>query len=349
MHEFKSIMINIDGSYAEGGGQILRTALALSVVTQKPFHITDIRRNRSSPGLKKQHLTAVKALEKLCLAKVSPFDVGTLELTFEPCPFIPQKLEIDIETAGAITLLLQSLLIPMVFAKDKTSLVIKGGTDVPWSMPVDFFKNVLVPHLSSLAKIELSVNKRGFYPRGGGELAILVNPKGSMEPIILIEQGSLQNIKGVSFATNTLHQARVAERMEQQVTKQLAPLDCPVNIAIDYVKSLSDGAGIVLWSKHQFGEKTVILGADVLGERGVPSEKVANTIAKKLITEIASGAAVDRHMADNLIPFLGLVGGKVKTSTISEHVKANIYVTEKFLGVAFDVDDENGIISVNPC
>lgn len=342
-------MIEIDGSYAEGGGQILRTALALSIVTHKPFHITNIRKNRSSPGLKKQHMTTVKALEELCSAKVSSYDIGTTELTFESGSYKPQKRDIDIETAGSITLLLQSLLVPMVFAEGRTRLIIRGGTDVAWSVPIDFFKNVIVPHLSFLAKIDVSVKERGFFPRGGGEVDITVEPSGRREPATLIEQGNLNQVQGIAFATVMLHKARVAERMANQAAKQLEPLKCPVNIEIEYGESLSDGAGIVLWSEHQSGEKTVVLGADTLGERGMPAEKVANTAVNRLRQEIQSGAAVDNHMADNFIPFLGLLGGKIKTSTISDHTKANIYITETFLDMTFDVDEENGIISANPC
>jgi RNA 3'-terminal phosphate cyclase (ATP) len=341
-------MIEIDGSYAEGGGQILRTALSLSILKQKPFHIQQIRINRPDKGLKKQHETTLYALQKICAAKVSTFKIGTLDLTFEPGPFFAQKNEIDIETAGSITMLLQSLLLPMIFGEGTTTLTIRGGTDVRWAMPFDFLKNVLIPHLKVYATIELIINRRGFYPRGGGEVIISVAPLGKTQRLQLLEQGKLLVIFGRCFATTPLQRGKVAERMVAQVEEDLKSLKCPLNIKIEYADSFSNGAGIVLWSHHVFDQKIQVLGADALGERGVTSEEVGNQAANRMKREINSGAAVDEHTADNLIPFLGLMGGAIKTSVISNHTRACIYVTEKFLEVKFQIDEKMKVISVDP-
>jgi RNA 3'-phosphate cyclase len=344
-------MIELDGTYAEGGGQIVRTALGLSAVTGKAFRVTNIRQGRKEPGLKKQHLEAIRALQKLCNATVEGAELGSKEITFVPGPFKPQKLEIDIETAGSITLLLQSLIVPMTFAKKRTTLVLKGGTDVPWSMPADYFKFVFLPHLKKYADVDFKIIKRGYYPKGNGVVELSVNPKENKQQIILTKQEKLLRVKGIANASASLQKRQVAERMAQAAEMQLQRLDCPISVDVQYAESLSDGAGIVLWSVHSDKDEIdssnpIILGSDRLGEIHKPAEDVARDAVRNLVEEIRSGAAVDKHCADNLIPFLGIVGGKIKTSAITGHIKANIYVTEQFLDVTFAIDKEKNEISV---
>ncbi len=344
-------MIELDGTYEEGGGQIVRTALGLSAFTGKAFTVANIRQGRKEPGLKKQHLEAVRALQKLCNAKVEGAELGSQSITFEPTTFKPQKLEIDIETAGSITLLLQSLIVPMIFAKKKTTLIIKGGTDVSHSMPADYFKYVFLPHLNKYGNIEFKIIKRGYYPKGNGMVEFSISPKENKQQIILVEQGKLSHIKGVAHASARLQKRNVAERMAEAARLELQKLHSPVNIETHYSETLSDGAGITLWSLHSTTDEVdylnpIILGADKLGELKVSAEDVALVCAKQLIEEINSHAAVDRHLTDNLIPLVGIVGGKIKVSEISKHTLANIYVTEKFLDVKFNVDFNKKEISV---
>jgi RNA 3'-phosphate cyclase len=342
-------MIELDGSYASGGGQIVRTALALSTYTGKPFHIINIRKGKDDSGLKRQHVEAIQVLKKLCNATAQGDVLGSTELTFTPGTFKPQKLEVDIETAGSITLLLQSLLVPMVFAKKKTTLILKGGTDVQWSMPADYFKYVFLPHLRKFADVTFKIIKRGYYPKGNGLIEISISPKSNNQEILLTKQEQLLNIKGIVNASTSLQKRLVAERIAQEATMNLQKLKCPVSIDIQYNDSLSDGTGIVLWSVHGTEEvdsnNPIILGADKFGEIHLPAEKVAKYAVHELEEELTSGAAVDKHCADNLIPFLGVVGGTIKTSAITQHIKANIYVTEQFLDVTFSVDETTKEIS----
>src|SRR3989338_5702604 len=156
-------MIELDGNHIEGGGQIVRTALALSTITGKPFKIHSIRKGRTASGLKNQHLYCIKALEKLCNAKTDGAVPGSENLTFIPGKFEAQKIEIDVETAGSITLLLQSLLLPSMFGSSKTTLTITGGTDVQWSQPFDYFAEILVPQMRKYADIDVKLLKRGYY------------------------------------------------------------------------------------------------------------------------------------------------------------------------------------------
>ena len=170
-------MIEIDGSYCEGGGQIMRTALALSTITGKPFKVSNIRKGRCTSGLKNQHLYCIEALKKLCNADVKGASIGSECVEYSPGKIEGKTISIDIETAGSITLLLQALLMPCCFADKKTRLRLKGGTDVKWSMPFDYFKEILLPQLRKYDNIDVSLQRRGYYPKGGGKVDITIKPK----------------------------------------------------------------------------------------------------------------------------------------------------------------------------
>jgi RNA 3'-phosphate cyclase len=345
-------MIKLDGSYLEGGGQIVRTALALSTITQKGFEVDKIRLGRPKPGLKMQHMHCIEALQDLCNAKAEGAELGSVYLKYEPGKIEAKTLDIDIGTAGSITLLLQSLLIPCFFAEKIVNLNIIGGTDTKWSMPVDYLKEVLLPQLKKYADINLKLEKRGYYPKGGGKVSLKIKPKYSLETISdakkidLVEQGNLMQIKGVSHASENLQMAKVAERQADSAKNILNKFKCPIDIATEYPQTFSSGTGIILWAKfaNKQGEidyvNPVILGADGLGEKGKRAEIVGQEAAQKLAKEIESNAPVDRHLADNLLPFMALnTPSKIKVSEITNHCKTNMYVIEKFLPVKFKIKD----------
>ena len=357
-------MLELDGSYGSGGGQMLRTALALSTLTGIPFKMTDIRAGRDKPGLKPQHLTCIKALERLCSAKAVGDEIKSSEITFIPGKYTAKNEKIDIGTAGSITLLLQSILLPAMFASKPHTLTIIGGTDVIWSPPIDYVVNVILPQISRFCNnIEISVKKRGYYPKGGGIVEVKINPstdrnsfdkfddfKKTVASIVpkfsLVGVPKLVSIHGSVNASNRLSEKDVADRIAGAAEKKLSSLNVPINIHKEYSDTFSDGAGITLWAKcavdkEFIPEKPVILGADQLGERGVLSEKVGEEAADKLLKEINSGCCVDEHLADNLIPFMALLpGSEIKASSVSPHTKTNIYVVEKFLGKLFDIKDK---------
>ncbi len=345
-------MIEIDGSHGEGGGQIVRTALALSVITGKAFKAINIRSGRKDPGLKAQHLACIKALHKICNAQTNEVDIGSDVLEFVPGKISGGKYEIDIGTAGSITLLLQAVLWPCFFAPKKITLRIIGGTCGKWQAPVEYFGNVLLMHLLKLAeKIDFKILKRGYYPKGGGIVELGVNPLkdlSEVKKVNLMERGNLMQIKGVSYATKDLEKARVADRQADEASKLLGKYETPINISKEYGESLSVGSGIVLWAIYAKNEidfnNPIRLGANALGEKGKPSEKVGEEAAMNLIKEIDSDGCVDRRLADQLIPLLGLIGGKMKVSSVSKHLESNIYAVEKFLDVKFKID--GNVISV---
>lgn len=352
-------MIKIDGSHGEGGGQIVRTALAMSALLQTSVEITDIRKGREQPGLKAQHLTCLSALNQLCGAQFNEVGISSAHLRFIPGKIKARKVEVDIGTAGSITLLLQSLLVPCFFAGHPVTLKIRGGTSGKWQMPFDYFNSVFVPQLRKYAEISANLHKRGYYPKGGGLVEVKIKPFFNLETrkeapkINLTERGNLLQIKGISHASMDLQGGNVAERQADSAKLALSALGCPVDIRSEYCNTLSAGTGIALWAifSRQNEPDTlnpVILGSDMIGERGKPAEEVGRECARKLIDEINSGAAADENLADNLIPFLALFGGRIKTSKISAHTLANIYVAEQFLGKIFEVNEKENLIISNP-
>src|SRR3989344_6611665 len=170
-------MITIDGSHLEGGGSIVRVALALSTLIGQEFKVINIRANREVSGLKAQHLESILALKEICGAETSNIQVGSKELWYKPGRIKGGKYRIDIGTAGSISLSLQGIILPCLFAPKKVSLEIKGGTCGKWQASVDYLQNVLIPHLTRFAKIELKIIKRGYYPKGGGEIILEISPK----------------------------------------------------------------------------------------------------------------------------------------------------------------------------
>lgn len=363
-------MIKIDGSWGEGGGAIVRVALALSTITQKPFEVYDIRKGRKDSGLKNQHLYCVKSLQELCSASVEGAELGSLFLKYYPKKLITKNLSIDIETAGSITLLLQSLLLPSMFASKSLTLTIIGGTDVKWSMPYDYLNNVLLPQLQRFAKVEAKLLKRGYYPKGNGKVEIKISPKFKLNdfssfddfhqhlkqniyPYNLIDQHHLIQIKGISHASEDLQNAKVAERQAESALSILKQkYNVPIQITTQYQDTLSTGSGITLWAifsknRDDIDENNPIrIGADALGEQGKRAEIVGEEVAKNIIKEIESKAPVDRHLADQILPFMALIGdSKIKASEITNHCRTNIHTIQQFLGNIFKIYEQEKIIS----
>jgi len=332
-------MIEINGSFGEGGGQILRTSVALSALTGKPFKIFNIRAKRKNPGLRPQHLNAIKAVAELCNAEVSNLEVGTKELTFVPKEIKPKTLNIDVGTAGAVTLILHALLPAALDAEKQIKIRICGGTNNPMAPPIDNLLLVFIPILNRFgAQIECKLVRRGYYPKGGGEIFAIIKPS-KLNEINLIERGELNKICGVANSSLQLKKANVAEREAKGAVRKLKDLNVPIEIKKEYCNTLSIGTSISLCAEFE----NSLIGADAFGEIGKPAEKVGEEAANKLLKEIKSNACVDKHLADQLIPYMGLWGGKIKTSEITQHTKTNIWVTEKFLPVKFEIKE--GVIS----
>ncbi len=356
-------MITLDGSYGEGGGALIRVALALSTLTGQEFAITNIRSNRPQPGLKAQHLAAIKALKEICQAETNEIDIGTTELHFKPKQIKSGKYIIDIGTAGSITLLLQALILPCLFASRKITLIVKGGTCGKWQASVDYLQQLLLPHLSRFVeKIELKILKRGYYPKGGGEVKLEISPRFKFKDyqsfasfyedlnhrtnkITLMKQGRLEQIRGIVNCSIVLEEKEVGERIKGSIQTSLEDLGVPINIRVDYANTLSVGGDVLLWALFSNNGKMdydnpVLLGSSQLIEKGKSSEEIGKNVAKSIKEKITSEAAADSYLTDQLIPFMGLLpDSKILSEEISEHTKTNIYVVERFLPVGFKVEN----------
>jgi len=362
-------MIELEGSYLEGGGSIARIALALSTISHQPFEITNIRKNRPQPGLKHQHLFCIKALEKLCNAKAEGTSLGSTSLTYYPKKIKGKTIDIDIQTAGSISLFLQAILLPSMFADKTVRLNVTGGTDAKFAAPINYFTEVFLPQLQKYANIDCKLMKRGYYPKGNGRVQLKISPiykisdfnnfqefhehlRENAPKINLAEQGNLIQIKGISHASSGLQDAQVAERQGKSAEMALKLYNCPISIQTEYSNTLSTGSGITLWAIFSRNKEDIDinnpirLGADALGERGKKAEIVGKEAAQALAAEIESKAPVDKHLADQLLPIMSLISNsRIKTSKITNHTKTNIYTIENFLGKAFSIDESNNTLS----
>lgn len=350
-------MLVIDGSFGEGGGQILRTAVALSAVTGADIRVVNIRAKRPEPGLKRQHLTGILAAAKMCDAVVEGASVGSTEIVFRPGSIRGGSYVFDVGTAGSVTLVLQTLLPIMAFADSPVSVEVRGGTDVPWSPPVDYLRYVIGPHLRELGySFSVELVRRGHYPRGGGIVRVTVErPPRSFRPSSRVESGRLLRVEGVSHCVRLPR--HVAERQAEAAASELAKRGFGVRVDVRtewYEPSrdphLGPGSGIVLWAVTERS----ILGADSLGERGKPAEVVGREAASKLLEDLSTGMAYDRHMADIVIPYLALAEGPstVGVSRLTLHAYTNVWLVRSMLrGVEVDYSgdlDSPAVIRVKP-
>jgi len=330
-------LILIDGS--EAGGQLVRTACALSAITKKPFKITNIRRARPKPGLKTQHMEGIKSIVELCSAETKGLELNSKELEFYPKKLEAKDLKIKISTAGSIGLVMQAVLLVTSRLDKQIRIEIDGGgTWNKWAPPVLYLEKVLFPLLKEKSKIKIL--RDGFYPKGGAKVEIITEPL-KLKSIEFLERTEIKEINGFSIASKSLEKAKVADR-QTKTAKELIKqkFNRELNIETKYADSLSSGSGVLIYIKTE----NSIIGGDSLGEIRKSSENVAKEAVKNLIFEHANGV-VDRHAADMLLPYMVLSSGKIQTSKITHHVKTNISVIEKFLPVKFEINETNKIIS----
>jgi RNA 3'-phosphate cyclase len=330
-------MIEIDGSYGEGGGQILRTAVAMAAYEGIQCRITNIRKGRPRPGLRPQHQAGVKALAALCNAEVAGLHVGSGEVTFRPGRIAEGALSVNVGTAGAIGLILQSLMLPAIHTSSPLLLTIIGGTDVPWAPTIGYVREVAFHVLEKVGYYgKMAMTTRGYFPRGGGEVAIELDG-GKLSPLVLVEPAQIQLIQGRSHASEQLRERRVAERQRERAMAILENAGVPVEIEVEYGQTASPGSGIDLCAVAQ----NIRLGANALGARGKKAEEVGAQAAAALLRQIGSGAALDEWMGDQIIPFLAVAGGKstVSVSRVTEHLRTNLWVVNHFLPIETQIKE----------
>lgn len=336
-------MIEIDGSSGEGGGQILRTSIALSAVTGEPVRITDIRAGRPNPGLAPQHMASVEAVAALSDATVEGLAPGAMEIVFRPGELLGGVHEFDVGTAGSVSLVLQSCLLPAALSRTTTAITVRGGTDVRWSPPIDYLVRVHARVAEGFgARCALEVVSRGFYPEGGGEVRMEVAPAGRLRGASMDRPGDMVGIRGVAYAQNLPEQ--VVTRMKHAALKRLVDFD-DVKIESDLRKGRSTGAGIVMVSTLG----GCVLGSSALGERGIRAERLGEECAADLAETLASGATVDDHMMDQVLPYMAVAEGRsvVVAEALTGHASTNMEVIQRFLGDVFSTDKtEDGLFRV---
>ncbi|MFX1252746.1 MAG: RNA 3'-terminal phosphate cyclase [Promethearchaeota archaeon] len=349
----KQDILQIDGSEGEGGGQIIRTSIALSALTGHPVRLFNIRANRSNPGLRASHVITVKSVAELAQAEVSQLKVGSKTFDFYPNKPRGGEYKFDIGTAGSISLVLQGLLPVALLAPEPTSLKITGGTDVNWSPLIDYVKHVKFKILQKMGipLPQIHVKQRGHYPKGGGQVEIKITPVDSFSPLKLIDFGEILSINGISHCVRLpshIAQRQASAAYQYLVNQGYNP--SPIKEETypqEHDPHLGAGTGIVLWAESAHS----VLGADALGERGKKAEKVGQEAAQALVTALKTGYALDLHMGDMIIPYLALAKGssEVSVAKITQHQLTNIALTERFFtNVKFEIKGElgsKGIIS----
>jgi RNA 3'-terminal phosphate cyclase (ATP) len=328
----------------EGGGQIVRTSLALAALTGKDVRVSKIREKRPNPGLQAQHVTAVKALAAICNAETEGLLIDSRELTFKPRSHVSGRFSFDVGTAGSIPLILQALMPSATYAPDRVDFDLTGGTDVRWSPTVDYVRLVVLPVLQLMQyKARLNVHRRGHYPKGGGHVTMSIEPSRMLRSISLLEPEQFSGVEGISHCVKL--PSHVAQRQAASAKEILSSRGIrDVNIAIETYPSdrdphIAPGSGITLLMKSTSGS---VIGADSIGERGKPAERVGEEAAMKLLSEIESKAPVDRHLGDILIPYMAVAEGRseISVSQITMHTLTNIRVAEIVAGVKFDMQGE---------
>lgn len=321
-------MLTIDGSFGEGGGQIIRTSLALSLITRKPFRIFNVRARRTKPGLQRQHLTAVLAAAEIGRAEVEGARVGSSEFTFLPRETEAGEYLFAIGTAGSTTLVLQTVLPPLVTASAPSVLTFDGGTHNVHAPPFEFVAKTFLPLINRMgARVEIQLERYGFYPPGGGRFSVLVEPTPRLKRLDILERSAVERVHARALVVKL--PPHIAARELGIIKQQLHLTDAQTEVA-QTNNALSPGN--VLTVEIESREVCEIVSG--IGERGVPAEAIAARVAEEAAQYLAHGAPVGEHLADQLLIPLALAGGgSYATGQPSLHTTTNIEVVKKFLPV----------------
>ncbi|UNQ74177.1 RNA 3'-terminal phosphate cyclase [Infirmifilum sp. NZ] len=332
-------MIEVDGSFGEGGGQLLRYSVALAALLGEELRVFNIRAKRDNPGLRPQHMAAVKFIAQLAKAQVEGLHVGSTEILFRPSR---KRLEggtysVYIGTAGSITLFLQATLPVLLAAKGSVVLEVRGGTSVRWSPPYYYFENVLLPLFSKVGvNASSKLVRHGFYPEGGGIVRVTTYPSYPLSPLKLVRSDKVGLIEGISYVGNL--PCSIASRQAISAKSSLEKMGYHVGeIRLDCdTPSVGRGTGIVLWAKVGEG----IVGGDSIGEKGKPAEVVGAEAAEALYKSLRLGVPVDPHASDNLAIYLSLADGEsfFETSEVTLHLETALELCKQILGSEYYIE-----------
>ena len=324
-------MLTIDGSFGEGGGQILRTALALSLVTAKPFRIENIRAGRKNPGVLRQHLTAVNAATEISRAEVTGAAIGSRELTFAPGSVVAGTYAFAVGTAGSTTLVLQTVLPALLVASGTSKVILEGGTHNPFAPPFDFLEKTFLPLVNRMGpRVAADLERPGFYPAGGGRMSVTIEPAAQLSRLELPARGEVRERRAKAVVANL--PISIAERELRVIAEKLSwPREWMKAESVER----SHGPGNVVTIEIECEQLTEVFTG--FGERGLRSETVAEKAVQQARRYIASEAAAGEYLADQLLIPMAMAGiGSFTTLPLSRHATTNIEVIGRFLDVAIE-------------
>jgi RNA 3'-terminal phosphate cyclase (ATP) len=328
-------VITIDGAHGEGGGQVLRTSLALSLVTGRAFRIVNIRAGRQKPGLLRQHLTALKAATEIGGAEVSGAVLGSRDVVFRPGRVRPGEYAFAVGTAGSATLVLQTVLPALLTAEGPSALALEGGTHNPFAPPFDFLERAFLPLVGRMGpRIEARLERLGFYPAGGGKFTIAIEPASRLEPLDIADRGSVRSVRATAIVANLPYS--IAERELAAIAALLPEIDAGSRAE---KATSSRGPGNVVTIEVESERVTDLFTG--FGQKGVPAEVVAGRVADEARRYLAAAVAAGEHLADQLLVPMALAGGGAFTTVEpSSHTRTNAEVVKKFLDVEIAMERE---------
>ena len=327
-------MLEIDCSRGEGGGQSVRTSVAMAALTGKDVRLTRIRENRPTNGLSKQHCSAVQAVADMTGSEVIGNTMGSQELTIIPGTEKKYDITMDIGTAGSISLVLQAVLLAARNHDKKLTVEISGGTNVMWAPPIDSYRQVLFPLMARMGiEADVEIKERGFYPEGGGRVIATMEPIGAIKPLKIMKLGKLESVRGLCYIQRL--PKWIPDQMVDGCIETLEP-HCKVDMEIQRTTGSSRGAGLSLVAEYENG----LLGSNVLTTRGHPAKQAGMDAANDLLQVMESGSTLDVHTADQLLPYMAMANGAsaFSVSRISKHLLSQMDTLETFLNVRFGVE-----------
>lgn len=347
-NEHRRRTVVIDGSHGEGGGQILRTSLTMALLTGKPTRVERIRAGRGRPGLRPQHLTAVRAAAAVGRAELEGDALGSQAIILRPRgPVHPGEYAFDVReaaeggSAGSVGLVLQTVLLPLSAADGSSTLVLRGGTHVAWAPSVSYLQNVFLPVVSDVGiRASVELDQWGFYPVGGGAVRVAIaGSPGPLKPIDLTERGDLERVWGIAAVTNL--PSHIPQRMANRAQNVLAEEGLKARVEPRRLRGDGPGAGIFLFAEYDEG---VVAGFASYGRPGLPAEDVAESACRDLLAHHRAGAAVDPHLADQLVVPMAMADGesRLTTSEVTRHLLTNLWVVEQFLDCRLRVEGRMG-------
>lgn len=323
--------ITIDGSMGEGGGQVLRTSIALSMTTGKSCRIVKIRAGRKQPGLLRQHLTALKAAAEICRAGLAGADIGSRQITFEPGEVVSGHYHFSVGTAGSTTLVLQTILPALMTAPAPSHIVLEGGTHNPYAPPFEFIEKSFLPVLKKMGpEVTCRLERPGFYPAGGGRLTVTVNPSSRIAKIHLLERGKICRRECRAVV------ARLPRSIGERETKVVCEgLGWGAENGRTELWSESPGPGNILLVEVESENVTEVFAG--FGSRGIRAENVAGGTVKQVRRYLEAGVPVGHYLADQLLLPMALAGGgSFRTLSTSLHTTTNIEVIKRFLDIEIE-------------